>query len=84
MMTGCVKKDLLINVIKVPMKIKKQVLNTAIIIIGGFLIIYDLAVKPEVVYFKIAGLVFLMFGLYNASKHWVGGREKDESNDYDA
>lgn len=66
------------------MKIKKQVLNTGIIIIGALLLLYDLALDPESVYFKIAGLVILMFGLYNASKHWVGDQEKEEPNDDDA
>lgn len=58
----------------------KQSFNTIIIIIGIALLLYDFIQNPEVVYFKIAGLVTLMFGLYKSTQQWTSDN-KPEDND---
>lgn len=67
--------------------VSKQSLNTLIIVIGIGLLLYDFVAKPDVVYFKISGLVILMFGLYKSTKQWTSDNRTDhpeeESSDSD-
>lgn len=58
----------------------KQSLYTLIIVGGIALLLYDFIAKPEQVYFKIAGLVVLMFGLYKSTQQWTSDN-KSEDND---
>lgn len=59
-----------------------QVINTACIIIGGALLIYQIATTEKYPYLMILGLVLLMFGLYRATNHWVDTKDdhKNEEN----
>ena len=59
---------------------KKQGVFTTFILIGAALLIYDLVEKPDVVYYKIIGLVLLMFGLYNSTKQWAQDNPKENKN----
>jgi len=63
----------------------KQTINTIIIVAGIGLLLYDFITNPEVVYFKIAGLVILMFGLYKSTKQWSADNtaENDDEADHD-
>lgn len=63
-----------------------QVINTACIIIGGALLIYQISTTEKHPYLMILGLVLLMFGLYRATNFWVETKDdhkKDESSDVD-
>ena len=59
----------------------KQSYNTLIIIIGIALLLYDFIANPNQVYFKIAGLVILMFGLYKSTKQWTSDNKPEDPND---
>ncbi|TKS57348.1 hypothetical protein [Mesohalobacter halotolerans] len=59
----------------------KQSYNTLIIIIGIALLLYDFIANPDQVYFKIAGLVILMFGLYRSTKQWTSDNKSKDSDD---
>ncbi|RRO23211.1 hypothetical protein [Flavobacteriaceae bacterium 14752] len=61
----------------------KQSLNTLIIVIGAGLLLYDFIAKPSEIYFKIAGLVILMFGLYKSTQQWTSDN-KSENNTEDS
>lgn len=65
------------------MQSKKQLFNTFLIILGAGLLLYDLVTNTQIVWFKIAGLVILMIGLYTAMKNWVGTEkaEKEENTE---
>ena len=63
--------------------VSKQATNTLIILIGAGLLIYDFVVAPKEVYFKIAGLVILMFGLYKSTKQWTRDNKSDETGNED-
>ena len=56
----------------------KQSFNTLIIIIGIALLLYDFIANPDQVYFKIAGLVILMFGLYKSTKQWTNDNKSED------
>lgn len=56
--------------------INPQLLNTLIIIIGAVLLILGMNSSAENPYFKILGLIILMFGLYRATTYW--SRTKDD------
>jgi len=64
----------------------KQTVNTIIIVVGIGLLLYDFISQPDVIYFKISGLVILMFGLYKSTQQWTSDNkasdvaEDDESN----
>lgn len=64
----------------------KQTVNTIIIVAGIGLLLYDFINKPDDVYFKIFGLVILMFGLYKSTQQWTSDNksndvaEEDETN----
>lgn len=65
-------------------KNNSQVVNTLLIVIGGGLLIFELAGDgKENVYLLILGIVLLMFGLYRATNFWVYTKDdhKDEKND---
>jgi hypothetical protein len=61
--------------------VTKQSLNTLIIVIGIGLLLYDFIAKPEVIYFKISGLIILMFGLYKSTKQWTADNNTEKDND---
>lgn len=46
---------------------KKKFIPLILMAIGGGLLVYTLIAKNEPVYFKIAGVAILMFGLYKIS-----------------
>ena len=58
-----------------------QVINTALIIVGGALLLYSISAEDVSPYFKIIGLVIIMFGLYRATNFWVATKDdhKDEN-----
>lgn len=65
-------------------KNNSQVVNTLLIVIGGGLLIFELAGDgKEHVYLLILGIVLLMFGLYRATNFWVYTKDdhKDDEND---
>ena len=45
--------------------------------------IYDFINKPDVVYFKVAGLIILMFGLYKSTQQWTADNKREDSSDDD-
>ena len=59
----------------------KQSLNTIIIVLGIGLLLYDFIAKPEAVYFKIFGLMILMFGLYKSTQQWSSDNKSDDAED---
>ena len=63
----------------------KQTVNTIIIFAGIGLLLYDFITKPEAIYFKILGLVVLMFGLYKSTQQWSSdNKSTDISEEEDA
>lgn len=56
----------------------KQTVNTIIIVTGIGLLMYDFISKPEDVYFKIFGLVILMFGLYKSTQQWTSDNKSND------
>jgi hypothetical protein len=63
--------------------VPKQSYNTLIIVIGIGLLLYDFIANPEVIYFKISGLVILMFGLYKSTKQWSSDNNSNSDDDFD-
>lgn len=57
-----------------------QFLNAILIIIGGGLLLYAISANDVSPYFKIIGLVVIMFGLYRATNYWVATKD-DHQND---
>lgn len=51
--------------------VSKQTVNTIIIVVGVGLLLYDFITNSNEVYFKIFGLVILMFGLYKSTQQWT-------------
>lgn len=64
-------------------KNNSQLINFLLIVIGGSFLIFEISGKKENVYFLIAGIVLLMFGLYRATNHWVYTKDdhKEEIED---
>jgi len=60
--------------------LNKQVINTIAILIGAGLLLYAMIVDPKNIYLKIGGLIMLMFGLFIATKKWVGDNKTDEDD----
>ncbi|MBZ9631839.1 hypothetical protein LB465_13705 [Salegentibacter sp. LM13S] len=61
-----------------------QVINTILIVVGGALLIYAIAVENAHAYFKIGGLIVIMLGLYRATNFWVATKDdhkEDENNE---
>jgi hypothetical protein len=54
---------------------KSQFINVFFILLGAIFIWYSVIVESVNVYLKILGLLFLMFGAYRASNHWVEHRD---------
>jgi hypothetical protein len=61
--------------------VSKQSFNTFIIVIGAGLLVYDFITEPDNAYFKIAGLVILMFGLYKSTQQWTADNPKENKED---
>jgi hypothetical protein len=64
--------------------VSKQSMNALIIFAGAGLLIYDFVVNPAEVYFKIAGLVILMFGLYKSTQQWSSDNNSEDQEEEDA
>lgn len=56
-----------------------QIINTALIVIGGALLIYTISVEGVSPYFKIIGLIIIMLGLYRATNYWVATKDDHEN-----
>ena len=63
------------------MSTKKQLFSTLLILIGGVLLVYTMIDEQSRIYFKIVGIIFLMIGLFRATRVWVDDNKKDESNE---
>ncbi|MDT0644787.1 hypothetical protein RM553_18245 [Zunongwangia sp. F363] len=59
-----------------------QLVNSILIAIGGALLIYVIAVKDASPYFKIAGLIIIMFGLYRATNYWVATKDDHKEDEH--
>ncbi len=57
----------------------KQTVNTVIIVVGIGLLLFDFITNPDIVYYKILGLVILMFGLYKSTQQWTSDNKSDEA-----
>ena len=55
-----------------------QLINTALIIVGGALLIYSISIEDARPYLKIIGLVIIMLGLYRATNFWVATKDDHE------
>ena len=55
-----------------------QLINTALIIVGGALLIYSISIEDASPYLKIIGLVIIMLGLYRATNFWVATKDDHE------
>lgn len=63
------------------MNTNKQLLATVLILIGGVLLIYTMLDEQSSVYFKIFGVIFLMIGLFRATRVWVDDNKKVEDDE---
>jgi len=61
----------------------KQLINGFVILLGAVFLLYSVINESISVYFKVAGLVFIMFGAYRASNHWVAHRDDHLAKDED-
>lgn len=52
-----------------------QVINTVLIVLGGGILLYAIAVEGPHHLIKIAGLVIIMFGLFRATNFWVDTKD---------
>ncbi|CAN5318378.1 hypothetical protein BH23BAC2_BH23BAC2_10080 [soil metagenome] len=52
-------------------KKNSQAINTILIVLGGGLLIYTIAVENPERYLQILGFIIIMLGLYRATNHWV-------------
>ena len=52
-----------------------QLINTVLIVLGGALLLYAIAVEDANQYIKITGLVIIMFGLFRATNFWVATKD---------
>lgn len=59
----------------------KQTINTIIIVVGIGLLLYDFIANPVAVYFKISGLVILMFGLYKSTQQWTSDNKAEQQHE---
>ena len=62
-----------------------QLINTILIIVGGGILIYTIAVSEPLRYLQILGFIIIMFGLYRATNHWVETKDdhKEEQDQKD-
>ena len=63
-----------------------QFWNSMFILVGGAILLFELAGEERNVYAMILGLVLLMFGLYRATNFWVETKddhkqEQEEENE---
>lgn len=64
------------QIIKMPIKNNnKQLINGFTIVLGAVFLLYSIINEYIHVYFKVAGLLLIMFGAYRASNHWVAHRD---------
>lgn len=59
----------------------KQLLNGFFIFLGALFLLYAVLFEDTNVYFKIAGLIMIMFGAYRASNHWVEHKDDHLSDE---
>lgn len=52
-----------------------QILNTILIVLGGGILLFAIAVEGAHHLLKIAGLVIIMFGLFRATNFWVDTKD---------
>lgn len=52
-----------------------QVINTVLIVLGGGILLYAIAVEGAHHLLKIAGLIIIMFGLFRATNFWVDTKD---------
>ena len=57
-----------------------QVINTALIIIGGGILIYTISEEEKTRYLQVIGLIIIMLGLYRATNYWVETKDDDIDN----
>lgn len=60
-----------------------QIINSALIIVGGAMLLFQISGEDRNVYMMILGLVLLMFGLYRATNFWVETKDDHKKNDED-
>jgi len=60
--------------------VSKQTINTIIIVAGAALLIYDFVAEPKEVFYKIAGLAVLMFGLYKSTQQWTSDNKTNQDD----
>lgn len=58
-----------------------QVINTILIILGGGMLIYTIAVEEPERYIQILGFIIIMLGLYRATNHWVETKDDHKEPD---
>lgn len=61
-------------------KSSAQVLNTILIVVGGGVLIYTIAVEAPNKYLQIGGFIIIMLGLYRATNHWVETKDDHKEN----
>jgi len=66
-------------------KTTNQVINTVLIITGGGMLLYTIAVENPEKYIQILGFIIIMIGLYRATNHWVDTKDDhiQDKNDGD-
>lgn len=60
-----------------------QVLNTLLILVGGACLLYAISAEDVSPYFKIIGLIIMMFGLYRATNFWVATKDDHQEDEED-
>lgn len=61
-----------------------QIINTALIVLGGGILIYTISGEDKSPYLQILGLVIIMLGLYRATNHWVETKDDHKNENEDA
>lgn len=56
-------------------KRNSQLLNSFLIIVGGAMLMMEIAGEKQNVYIRVAGIILLMFGLYRATRFWVDTKD---------
>ncbi|MFT6096448.1 MAG: thiol:disulfide interchange protein [Nonlabens sp.] len=59
----------------------KQLINGFVILLGAVFLLYSVINEFISVYFKVVGLICIMFGAYRASNHWVAHRDDHLAKD---
>lgn len=64
-------------------KTTSQIINTILIVTGGGMLLYTIAVEEPHKYLQIFGFIIIMLGLYRATNHWVETKDdhKEEKSE---